>query len=74
MLDPNSAIGLKTSLIKFRRKARKSRREVASESGLTPFWVEKFEQGVLTNPTARNLDKLRAYLRQADLPVGKRVA
>ena len=64
MVDPNSATGLRTSLIKFRRASRKSRPVVASESGLTKYWVEKFEQGVLTNPTARNVDKLRAYLQQ----------
>lgn len=65
MQDPNSAPGLRDSLIRFRRDSRKSRPVVARESGLTPHWVEKFEQGVLTNPTARNLDKLRAYLRKA---------
>jgi hypothetical protein len=37
---------------------------VARESGLTPHWVEKFEQGVLTNPTSRNVDRLRAYLQR----------
>lgn len=39
-----------------------SRLEIAEQAGVGRYWLEKFDQGVLTNPTIENVRKLRIYL------------
>lgn len=44
----------------------RTRSVIADGAGVGRHWLEKFEQGVITNPTIGRLEKLRAYLAQVN--------
>lgn len=50
-----------------KRRAHESRTSIAANSGVNPHWLEKFDQGVLNNPTLENIEKLRRYLINAQV-------
>ena len=39
-----------------------SRPRIAELSGVNRHWLEKFSQGVIRNPTVRNLDALQTWI------------
>jgi hypothetical protein len=47
-----------------------SRPAIAEQAGVNRHWLEKFSQGVLNNPTLRNLQQLRDWLDQYVPPSG----
>lgn len=54
---------VRTALHRYRELNPKlSRPEVAQMAGINRHWLEKFDQGVIQNPTLRNLERLREFL------------
>lgn len=41
---------------------RQPRSEIALKAGVNRHWLEKFDQGVIENPTLRNLEAIQAFL------------
>lgn len=58
-----TADSLRDSLIRFRARHRLTRRDVAAESGIGFYWIEKFEQGVIADPTLSRAAELAMYLK-----------
>lgn len=42
------------------------RHTIAEASGVGRYWLEKFDQGVISNPTIENVRLLRLYLVGSD--------
>lgn len=64
---PNTIAALRERLKEYRAGHPKvGRVELAERIGVNRHWLEKFEQGVISNPTAANLWKVQSWLaRQA---------
>lgn len=47
-----------------------SRPDIAMQAGVNRWWLEKFDQGVITNPTANNLFPLLQWLTANEAKFG----
>jgi hypothetical protein len=55
-----------TRTLLLKRRKVESRAAIAENSGVNKHWLEKFDQGVLQNPTLKNIEALHAYLSRAE--------
>jgi transcriptional regulator with XRE-family HTH domain len=46
-------------------KRKETRAEISEKANVNPHWLEKFAQGVITNPTLDRVAKVEAFLNQS---------